>query len=88
VPAAVIFDLRPERRRPDASTARAACDAASSKPVTEGLMGAGTGATVGKLAGRANGMPGGLGSWAVDSCGYRVGALAVLNAIGHVRDAP
>jgi L-aminopeptidase/D-esterase-like protein len=84
VPTAVVFDLRPGRRRPDAATGRAACEAASGRPVAEGLEGAGTGATVGKVAG--TGMPGGVGSWALDSGPYRVGALAILNALGDVLD--
>jgi L-aminopeptidase/D-esterase-like protein len=89
VPTAVIYDLavgRPERR-PDAEMGRSACDAASKGPVAEGRVGAGTGATVGKLHGIAGAMPGGLGSWAVEGPGYMVGALAVVNAVGDILDS-
>ena len=86
VPAAVIYDLgtgRPDVR-PDAAMGRAACDAAASAAVAEGRVGAGTGATVGKIRGRAGAMPGGLGCWALEAVGFRVGALAVVNAMGDV----
>src|SRR5690606_270876 len=89
VPAAVIFDLGVGRadRRPDAEMGRAACDAAGSGPVAEGRVGAGTGATVGKLRGLAGAMPGGVGTWAVEGPGCTVGALVVVNAMGDVLDA-
>lgn len=89
VPAAVIFDLAAgsSERRPDAGLGRAACEAASADPVEEGAVGAGTGATVGKLYGLASSMPGGVGSWAVAGPGFTVGALAVVNAVGDVRDS-
>lgn len=86
VPAAVIFDLTPESSRPDPALGRLACDRASDEAVGEGRVGAGRGATVGKVAGRQNGMPGGVGSWALDVGAYRVGALAVVNALGDVFD--
>lgn len=89
VPAAVIFDLGVGRadRRPDAALGRAACEAASAGPVGEGAIGAGTGATVGKLNGLATAMPGGVGSWTVAGAGFMVGALVVVNAVGDVLDA-
>ena len=89
VPAAVIYDLGVGRadRRPDAAMARQACAVASSGEVAEGRVGAGTGATVGKIRGPAGMMLGGLGSWALEAAGYRVGALAVVNALGDVRSA-
>lgn len=86
VPAAVIYDLaagRPDRR-PDAAMGRAACEAATDSPVAEGRIGAGTGATVGKIAGPAGAMPGGVGSWSVQAAGFTIGALAVVNALGDV----
>ena len=90
VPAAVIFDLAPLGRfdaRPTDAMAYEACDAASPNDIAEGSVGAGTGATVGKIAGPARAMKGGLGC-AVESNGsWRVGAIAVLNALGDVRDA-
>jgi len=89
VPAAVIFDLAvgDAARRPDAAMGRAACDAASAGDVAEGPVGAGTGATVGKVRGLAGAMPGGVGTWAESVAGYTVGALAVVNAFGDVLDA-
>lgn len=89
VPSAVIFDLGEGRgdRRPDAEMGRAACEAAGRSPVEEGRVGAGTGATVGKLRGRDGAMPGGLGSYAVRvDDRHTVGALAVVNAFGDVLD--
>ncbi|MFZ1022883.1 MAG: P1 family peptidase [Thermoplasmata archaeon] len=64
----------------------AACDA-SKRPVVGGRIGAGSGASVGKYLGRGRSMPGGLGSSAlfVRSLGW-VGALAVVNSVGAVRD--
>jgi L-aminopeptidase/D-esterase-like protein len=89
VPAAVIFDLGVGRsdRRPDPAMGRAACDAASDGPVGQGPVGAGTGATVGKVVGPGGAMPGGVGSWAELGAGFTLGALAVVNAVGDVRDA-
>jgi len=89
VPAATIFDLAPLGRfeaRPSADMAHAACDAAMAR-VTEGSVGAGTGATVGKAFGPAAAMKGGLGAGVVSAGDAAVGALAVVNAFGDVRDA-
>lgn len=86
VPAAVVYDLGEGRadRRPDAAMGRAACEAASTGEVPEGRVGAGTGATVGKIRGHEGAMPGGVGSWALRTAGYAVGALVVVNAFGDV----
>lgn len=86
VPAAVIFDLDADTAPPDAALARAACDAASAAPVPEGRVGAGAGATIGKLRGRTYADPGGVGSCAVRSGDYTIGALVVVNALGDVVD--
>lgn len=89
VPAAILFDLRlgDAFARPDASAAYAACAAATAGPFLEGSVGAGTGATVGKLFGIAQAMKSGLGSAALDlPAGARVAALVVVNAFGDVRD--
>jgi L-aminopeptidase/D-esterase-like protein len=88
VPAAVIFDLAVGRadRRPDAAMGRAACQAAGVE-VGEGAVGAGTGATVGKLLGPGGAMPGGVGTASTTVAGYTVGALVVVNALGDVLDA-
>jgi len=84
VPAAILYDLRPDRSRPDAATGFAAAEAATAAPVPEGRVGAGTGATVGKLGGDS--MPGGIGSWLVEVGGYQVAGLAAVNALGDVLD--
>lgn len=89
VPAAVIFDLvvGGGAVRPDAAMGEAACRAASTGPVAEGCVGAGTGATVGKLFGLAGAMKGGVGTWSVPVAGgATVGALVVTNAFGDVVD--
>ena len=87
VPAAVIFDLHAAgQRSPDAALGRLACTAANSNSVPEGRVGAGTGATVGKLRGPQYATAGGLGSFATHHRDYTVGALAVVNAFGDVID--
>lgn len=87
VPGAVIFDLAEGVARPDAGLGRAACTVATSAPVEEGRVGAGAGATVGKLAGRERASPGGLGSASTRLGEHTLGALAVVNALGNVVDA-
>jgi L-aminopeptidase/D-esterase-like protein len=89
VPTAILFDLRlgDARARPDARMAYAACQQAADDPFQEGSVGAGTGATVGKLFGIGQAMKAGLGSAGVELPGdVRVAALAVVNAYGDVRD--
>jgi L-aminopeptidase/D-esterase-like protein len=90
VPAAILFDLniggRPDIR-PDASCGYDAAKAASSGPVAEGSIGAGAGATVGKLAGSARAMKGGIGTASVRTpAGLIVGAIVAVNAVGTVMD--
>jgi L-aminopeptidase/D-esterase-like protein len=90
VPAAVLYDLGigSPRVRPDAKMGEAACRAARRGPVEEGCVGAGTGATVGKLLGRSSAMKSGVGTWSARIVGdVTVGALVVTNAFGDVRDA-
>ena len=89
VPAAILFDLRlgDPFARPDAVMAYAACQHATPGPFAEGSVGAGTGATVGKLFGISRATKSGLGSAALNlPGGLKVGALAVVNAFGDVRD--
>jgi len=89
VPAAVIFDLAIGRAdvRPDAALAYQACLNATTDPVIEGSVGAGTGATVGKILGMQNATKSGLGSVCVEIAdGLLVGAIAVVNALGDVID--
>ena len=88
VPAAVVFDLAPLGRfdaRPTPGHGHSACEAAVSSP-SEGSIGAGTGATVGKVAGAAHSMKGGCGIAGADDGSVVVRALAVVNAFGDVRD--
>jgi len=89
VPSAVVFDLAPLGRHdrwPGPDEGYAACEAATAT-VIEGSVGAGTGATVGKARGHRHAMKGGVGSWSVRAGDVVVGALAVVNAFGDVRDA-
>ncbi len=89
VPAAVIFDLALGRadRRPDAIMGYHAAAAASRQPVAEGNVGAGCGASVGKILGMKQAMKAGVGSAAVRLSGsIVVGALMVVNAFGDVID--
>lgn len=88
VPAAVLFDLGVGSTdvRPGPQEGYAACeDAARGTPCTSGRIGAGSGATVGKLFGPS--AAGGLGTASVRlPDGSTVGALAVVNAVGDVVD--
>jgi L-aminopeptidase/D-esterase-like protein len=88
VPAAVLFDLwvGDARVRPDAEAGYAACAAASATPAAQGCIGAGAGATVGKLFGIERAMKGGIGSASLRVGAYTVGALVAVNAIGDVVD--
>lgn len=89
VPAAILFDLGLGRAdvRPDAAMGYRACAAASSSVVPEGNVGAGTGASVGKVMGMGGAMKAGVGSASIDlGGGLVVGALAAVNAFGDVLD--
>lgn len=89
VPAAILFDLSVGRWdvRPDAAMGYQACQNASAGPVAEGNVGAGTGATVGKVLGMENGMKCGLGTASLDLGGSLiVGALVAVNAFGDIMD--
>ena len=88
VPAAVLFDLwlGDAAIRPDAAAGYAACEAASSAPPLQGNVGAGAGATVGKLLGVARAMKGGIGCASVCVDGFTVAAMVAVNAVGDVID--
>ena len=89
VPSAVIFDLSlgNHRVRPDKAMGYAACLAARPEFQGAGSLGAGTGASVGKLLGIEQATKGGLGSTCLSGPdGLLVGALAVVNAFGDVVD--
>ncbi|HEU0001391.1 MAG TPA: P1 family peptidase [Ktedonobacteraceae bacterium] len=89
VPAAAIFDLAfgSASIRPDAGSGYRACEQASNDAVAQGTVGAGTGATVGKMAGPAFMMKGGLGSASMQlPDGSIVGAIVAVNALGDIVD--
>lgn len=88
VPAAVLFDLALGRAevRPDAAMGYQACVNAAAAPVSEGNVGAGTGASVGKIFGLGQAMKAGLGTASAELGGVIVGALAAVNAFGDVID--
>lgn len=89
VPAAVLFDLAvgDYRVRPDRQMGYEAAQTASRETVAQGNVGAGTGASVGKLNGFGNAMKSGLGTASVIlPNGLVVGAIVAVNAVGHVVD--
>jgi len=90
VPAMILFDLGIGKAdvRPTREMGEVAAAAATAGAVVEGSVGAGTGATVGKLHGMSRAMKGGIGTFtvAVGTKGVMVSALAAVNAFGDVRD--
>ena len=89
VPAAILFDLGvgDPTVRPTAKSGRQAAQDASRQPVPMGNVGAGAGATVGKLFGPGRAMRGGLGSAAITRAdGLVIGAIAAVNAVGDIVD--
>jgi L-aminopeptidase/D-esterase-like protein len=94
VPAAVLFDLwvGDARIRPDAAAGYAACDEAMAAAADAhhawrwGNVGAGSGASVGKLFGPQHSMKGGIGSASLTVAGVTVAALMAVNAVGDIRD--
>src|SRR5512136_685913 len=89
VPSAILFDLgigKPNVR-PDAAMGYLACQNASTDPPAEGNVGAGTGATVGKILGPSQCMKSGIGTASIEiGAGVIVGAIAAVNAFGDVID--
>jgi len=89
VPAAILFDLGvgDPKVRPGADCGYAAASAASAGPVEEGTVGAGAGATIGKMLGMERAMKGGIGTAAITlPDGLTVAALVAVNAYGDVID--
>lgn len=91
VPQAILFDLGvggDPKVRPTAETAYQACLAAKAGAVEEGNVGAGAGATVGKMFGMGSAMKAGIGtaSARIGSTGVVVGAIVAVNAVGDVVD--
>ena len=90
VPSAILFDLGfggDPKIRPTADCGYKAAMAASDVAVAEGNIGAGAGATLGKVAGRDRSMKGGIGSASIRlPDGLVVAALVAVNAVGDVVD--
>src|ERR1019366_3836480 len=89
VPAAILYDLGIGKAdvRPTMAMGEAAATAATTDAVKEGCVGAGTGATVGKILGMKQAMKSGVGSFTVTlPAGVLVSSLVVVNAFGDVRD--
>lgn len=87
VPTAVIYDLSfmSANARPTKEMAFKACMNASGSPVKQGTIGAGTGATCGKLRGVLNATKTGLGSSCIKGFnGVRMGALVIANPFGDI----
>jgi L-aminopeptidase/D-esterase-like protein len=89
VPAAILYDLGIGKAgvRPTLAMGEAAAAAATDGAVTEGCVGAGTGATVGKALGMKQAMKSGIGTFTVTlPGGVLVSSLVAVNALGDVRD--
>lgn len=90
VPAASLFDLDigSASERPDAESGARALAAAAGGPVALGSVGAGTGATVGKMGGPALRVKGGVGSASAELMdGHTIAAIVAINAVGDVHDS-
>ena len=85
---AVLFDLTigDYKVRPDKEMGYQACLNASSVECRQGCIGAGTGATVGKILGMPQAMKSGLGYFALQVDALKVGALVAVNCLGDVVD--
>jgi L-aminopeptidase/D-esterase-like protein len=89
VPSAILFDLNigDAHTRPDKQMGYQACLNASEQPPAQGSVGAGTGATVGKLMGLTQATKGGIGTASMEiGAGVIVGAIVAVNAVGDVID--
>lgn len=85
---AVLFDLMcgDYKVRPDKEMGYKACLNATNNECLNGNIGAGTGATVGKILGPEWAMKGGLGTYAVQVGNLKVGAIVAVNCLGDVID--
>jgi L-aminopeptidase/D-esterase-like protein len=88
VPAAILYDLQLGRAdvRPDSAMGYRAAASASAEPPAEGNIGAGTGASVGKIRGMEYAMKSGLGTSSMEINGLIIGALVAVNAVGDIVD--
>jgi len=87
VPAAILYDLGvgDPKIRPDADSGYKACLNAKSGPLDEGSVGAGAGATIGKMGG-GNPMKGGIGTASITAGSVIVGAIVAVNCVGNIID--
>jgi L-aminopeptidase/D-esterase-like protein len=88
VPAAILYDLATGRAdiRPDSAMGYRAAASASSVNHAQGNVGAGTGASIGKMRGMKYAMKSGIGTASIDIKGVIIGALVAVNAVGDVID--
>lgn len=85
---AALFDLviGDHKVRPNKEMGYKACLNSNNEEVLEGSIGAGTGATIGKVLGPEFAMKGGLGTYTVKVGELMVGAIVAVNALGDVID--
>lgn len=85
---AALFDLTigDYRVRPDKQMGYEACGNATDKACAEGSVGAGAGATVGKILGMGRAMKSGLGCHAIQVGALKIGAIVAVNCLGDVID--
>ncbi|MBP3798590.1 MAG: P1 family peptidase [Ruminococcus sp.] len=84
-----IFDLTvgDSKVRPDREMGYEAAKRALNSPnYRDGNFGAGCGATVGKICGMERCMKSGIGSYAIETGGLKIGAVVVVNAFGDIFD--
>jgi L-aminopeptidase/D-esterase-like protein len=88
VPAAILYDLNLGHSSvwPDSAMGYLAASQAASASPAEGNVGAGTGASIGKIRGMKYAMKAGLGTWSMNLNGLIIGALVAVNTIGDVID--
>lgn len=86
--ASCIYDLiiGASNIRPDKTMGYQACENAQVNLRTDGCIGVGTGATVGKFLGPASMMKSGLGSYAIQIGELKIGAIVAVNALGDIFD--
>ncbi|ADK15903.1 MULTISPECIES: P1 family peptidase [Clostridium] len=86
---AVLFDLNigDFRVRPDKTMGYEACKNSELNLCENGNVGAGAGATVGKILGNEHAMKGGLGTFAIQVGELKVGAVVAVNCLGDVIDS-
>lgn len=88
VPSAILYDLGMGRSdvRPDSAMGFRAAVSASFAAPAEGNVGAGMGASVGKMRGMKYAMKSGVGTWSTNIDKIVIGALVAVNAVGDVVD--